>query len=112
MQDTDDSRQSKTPTRDMDAQGVENYRKKLLYRSWHRGTREMDMIMGTFADRNLAQFGVEDLAIYEDILTENDPDLYDWISGRTALPENKDNRVMRLLLAHDPSGRRVSKTAP
>jgi antitoxin CptB len=59
-------------------------RKRLLFRSWHRGTREADLILGSFAESYLAQFA--------------DPQL-DWINGRTPPPPEHDTDVTRLLLA-------------
>jgi antitoxin CptB len=60
--------------------------KRLRMRSWRRGTREMDMILGPFADRELAALGPEQLDVYEALLSENDQDLYQWMSGRVAPP--------------------------
>jgi antitoxin CptB len=65
----------------------EMLRRKLRYRSWHRGTREMDLIMGRFADEVLPQFTLEQLRSYHDLLVENDPDLYNWISRRETPPQ-------------------------
>ena len=79
---------------------VENFRKKLIYRSWHRGTREMDLIMGSFVDRYIQSFDQVQLMEYYDVLCENDPDLYDWISGREDLPQDKESSVMAMLLVH------------
>ena len=58
--------------------------KRLSIRSWRRGTREMDLILGPFADGPLTEFDEGGLAAYEELLEENDQDLYDWVSGRTA----------------------------
>ena len=74
-------------------------RKRLLFRSWHRGTRETDLILGRFAEAHLAGFDEAQLDRYEDLLECNDADLFDWVSGRTAPPTARDNDVMRLLLA-------------
>ena len=62
--------------------------KRLIYRSWHRGTREMDLLLGSFADRHVPGFSDEDMDRYEAVLDHSDPDLYDWISGRQKPPEN------------------------
>lgn len=67
-------------------QTLENRRKRLQFRSWHRGTREMDLLLGTFADREVPHFSESELAAYEDLLTQNDPDLYNWMTGREAPP--------------------------
>jgi len=77
---------------------VERKRKQLKFRSWHRGTREMDIILGAFADQNLGEFDQEALNQYEDLLSYSDPDLYNWLSGAEAMPANVDSDVMRLFL--------------
>jgi antitoxin CptB len=77
-----------------------NRAKQLRYRSWHRGTREMDLLMGSFADAHIATFAPDQLAIYEAKLELSDPDLYNWITGAEPVPSDQDNDVMRLLCAH------------
>lgn len=74
-------------------------RKRLLFRSWHRGTRETDLILGRFADAHLADFDEGQLDRYEALLECDDADLFDWVSRRTAAPPAYDHDVMRLLLA-------------
>ncbi len=75
-------------------------RKRLRYRSWHRGTREMDLLMGSFADRYLPEFDAEQLARFEALLQESDPALYAWISGADTPPEELCHDVMSLLQKH------------
>lgn len=84
----------------MNLDELENKRKRLIFRSWHRGTREMDLIMGSFADNYVKKFEAAELALYEEVLTHNDPDLYNWISGQEAAPANFMNPVMEMLLRH------------
>lgn len=79
---------------------VANWRKRLIYRSWHRGTREMDLLLGSFADRHVPGFDADLLEEYEHLLTVSDPDLYDWITGQAAPPANVYNSVIPLLLGH------------
>lgn len=74
-------------------------RKRLLFRSWHRGTREADLILGSFADAYLAGFDEAQLDRYEALLDTPDPELFDWLSGRVAPPPESDHDVTRLLLA-------------
>jgi antitoxin CptB len=74
-------------------------RKRLLFRSWHRGTREADLILGSFAEAHLAAFDEPLLDRYEALLECPDADLFDWITGRTAPPPEHDTDVTRLLLA-------------
>lgn len=82
---------------------VENRRKRLIFRSWHRGTREMDLIMGTFAESNVPGMSVPELDLYEELLHTPDPDVYDWVSGQKPVPANVINPVVEKLLAHDVS---------
>lgn len=79
---------------------AEIQRKRLHFRSWHRGTRELDLIMGTFADRVLPELADAELDFYDQILTHSDPDLYNWITGAEAVPANYMNSVMARLLRH------------
>ena len=72
-------------------------RKRLLFRSWHRGTKETDLLLGSFAERHLAAFSEAQLDRYEALLDNDDGDLFDWIAGRAALPAEWDGDVMRLL---------------
>jgi antitoxin CptB len=74
-------------------------RKQLRFRSWHRGTREADLLLGSFADAHLAGFDESELDSYESLLDCPDADLLDWIAGRTAPPAVHDNDVTALLLA-------------
>ena len=72
--------------------------KRLLYRSRHRGTREMDILMGGFAERYLDGFDEAQLARFGDLLELADPDLYNWIAGREPVPAEHDSDVMKLLI--------------
>ena len=56
--------------------------KRLRMRSWRRGTREMDLILGPFADSELAALEPTALDAYERLLEENDQDLYPWVTAR------------------------------
>jgi antitoxin CptB len=72
-------------------------RKKLLFRSWHRGTREAGLLLGAFAERYLAGFGGAQLDRYEALLEIEDSLLYDWIAGRSQPPVECDSDVLTLL---------------
>ena len=85
----------------MTSENLENRRKRLRFRSWHRGTKENDLLMGRFADAHLDGFDAEQLDLYEAILELPDPDLMGWISGREPLPAEADSPVMQLLLNFD-----------
>jgi antitoxin CptB len=77
-----------------------NLRKRLIFRSWHRGTREMDLIMGRFAEHAVPAMTEVDLATYARLLEENDPDIYDWLCGRQPIPDSCDSAVLRHLIDH------------
>lgn len=74
--------------------------RRLIFRAWHRGTREMDLLIGSFADAHVPGMDADDLAEFTDILMEPDPDLYDWISGRTTPPETRRGKIFDRLLTH------------
>ncbi|MFM2354963.1 MAG: hypothetical protein RLZZ528_699 [Pseudomonadota bacterium] len=61
--------------------------KRMAMRSWRRGTKEMDLILGPFADARLAAMDSPALDLYDALLSENDQDLYPWISGGAEPPE-------------------------
>lgn len=71
--------------------------KRLHMRSWRRGIKEMDLILGPFADSELTGLGPQDLDIYEDLLNENDQDLYPWITARLKGESGGPERISALL---------------
>ena len=81
-------------------EALEKKKKRLIFRSWHRGTREMDLLMGTFADAHVMGMDEVMVAEYEDLLQENDPDLYNWYSGREKAPAERECKVFQLFLNH------------
>jgi antitoxin CptB len=60
--------------------------KRMRMRSWRRGTKEMDMILGPFSDERLASLDAPTLDMYDRLLEENDQDLYPWVSGVQPCP--------------------------
>jgi len=70
-----------------------------LFRSWHRGTRESDLILGRFADTHLARFDEAQLDRYEALLDCADADIFDWVSGRAAPPPEYSHDVTRRLIS-------------
>ena len=67
---------------------IENLRKRLIFRSEHRGTKEMDLLLGSFAKQYVPGFSEQELKEYEDLLKENDPDLYNWITEKETAPDH------------------------
>lgn len=79
---------------------IENKRKRLIFRSDHRGIKEMDLIMGGFARAHVPTMTEEELAQYDALLELSDPDLYNWITGKEDVPANLDNGVFEKLRTH------------
>jgi antitoxin CptB len=69
------------------SEGLDARRKRLLFRCWHRGTREMDLILGRFADAAIAELTENELAQLERLIEVPDPELYAAISTGTLLAE-------------------------
>ncbi|MDG3042419.1 FAD assembly factor SdhE [Roseicyclus marinus] len=60
--------------------------KRLRMRAWHRGIKEMDLILGGWADRNLSGADDATLDAFEAVMSEADHDLYQWVSGQAEAP--------------------------
>ena len=60
--------------------------KRLKMRSWRRGIKEMDLILGPFSDTELEGLDEAQLTLYDAMLSENDHDLYQWVTGQVATP--------------------------
>ncbi len=73
-------------------------RKRLMFRSWHRGTREIDLLLGRFADAHIPAFDEAQTELYDRFLNNSDPDIFNWVSGAEPVPPAEDNAVVRLLL--------------
>jgi antitoxin CptB len=65
--------------------GLNDRRKRLLFRCWHRGTREMDLILGRFADLEIESLGEAELVQLEGLIELPDPDLYAALTGDAVL---------------------------
>ena len=74
-------------------------RRKILFRAWHRGMREMDLIMGRFADAQIGNLSEADLDEFERLIEVLDRDLLSWVTGEAEVPENYDSEVFRQLKA-------------
>ena len=73
-------------------------RRRVRFRCWHRGTKELDLLMGPFADRHLDALTPVQLDQMEDLLTRPDLDLYNWITRRDAVPADVDSEVLDLII--------------
>lgn len=80
-------------------EGLDPSRRRALYRSWRRGTREMDLLMGRFADAEIDRFTAEEFEQFEALIEAPDRDLFAWIAEKEAIPANYDTDVFRRLKA-------------
>jgi antitoxin CptB len=78
---------------------LERQRKKLMFQCHHRGTKELDLVLGPFADTHLAAMTAEELSLLTAFLSEIDPDIYDWLSGREPLPLRLQSPMTERLVA-------------
>ena len=78
---------------------LDQRRRKALFRSWHRGIREMDLVLGAFADSSIADLTASELDQYEALMDVPDADLLNWVTGQAQLPPQYDTSVFRRILA-------------
>ena len=65
----------------MTSAALDPRRRKILFRAWHRGIREMDLLMGRFADAALAGMSDAELDEFEQLIDVPDHELVRWIMG-------------------------------
>lgn len=81
----------------MTEESSEHRLERLKFRSWRRGFRELDLILGPWADENVAKLNNEDLDAYEAILAAADWDVFYWITqNRQPDPEQSESLIKRL----------------
>ncbi|HWA00761.1 MAG TPA: succinate dehydrogenase assembly factor 2 [Caulobacterales bacterium] len=76
---------------------MDDRRKMLKFRAWRRGFREIDLILGGFADRHLADMDEAHVDAFERLLGEADSDLYEWITETRAPPPELDTPTLALI---------------
>ena len=79
---------------------LDDRRKRLRFRAWHRGTREMDLVLGRFVDAKVAALLDEEIDDLEALMEVPDPELYLWIAGTADVPENYNTEVFRKIVAY------------
>jgi antitoxin CptB len=73
-------------------------RRRLRYRAWHRGTREMDLVLGPFADAHVEGYGTPELDRLEALMDEQDTDLLKWVIGQELPPPDADAPLLRKII--------------
>ena len=72
-------------------------RKRLLYRSKQRGWLEVDLLLGSWASKNVMHLNADELDQYEAILNQETIDIFNYISGKDPVPENLKTPIMTVL---------------
>ncbi|MCF6329684.1 MAG: succinate dehydrogenase assembly factor 2 [Henriciella sp.] len=77
---------------------MDERRRKLKFRAWRRGFREMDLLMGSFADAHLEEMSEDDLAEFERLLATPDWDVFAWLVGQTPVPGEFRSEILDRLM--------------
>lgn len=77
-------------------------RRRILYRCWHRGIREMDLVLGQFAEDHIADLSEEQLDELEIIMDEEDQDLVQMVTGASPVPERFQTPLFQTILSYTP----------
>ena len=83
--------------------GLDERRKRLLFRCWHRGTREMDLILGRFADAEIANLTDDELDQFEHLIEVPDPDLYAALTEKVTLAPQYASRLFDRIKSFRPA---------
>ncbi len=75
----------------------EALKKQIIYRSTHRGTKEMDLLLGSFVKTNINKFNEKDLSDLQNILTFDDDSIQKWYFEKKNISLFPDNKVTKLL---------------
>lgn len=82
-----------------DPDDLETARRRVRYRAAHRGTKELDIILGGFADARAADFDAETLRRFEKLLAHEEMELQDWLLGNKEIPAGADGHLLRAIRA-------------
>jgi antitoxin CptB len=77
----------------MTGEGLDERRRRLRYRAWHRGFQEMDLVMGRFVDAEVAAFTDAELADFECLIDVPDHEIYAWVLGNAPVPPAYDTAL-------------------
>ena len=92
------------------SEGLDVRRRKLLFRAWRRGVREMDLIVGRFADVHIDKFDDQGLDDFEHLIEAGNAELYAWVVGTESAPAHYDTAVLAQLKAfHARTGKEHAK---
>lgn len=83
--------------------GLDPRRKRLLFRAWHRGIREMDLLLGRFADARIETLSDLELDRLDVLMALPDPLLYGWLTGAEPPPPDADLALIGQIAAFHSS---------
>jgi antitoxin CptB len=83
---------------------LETRKKRLKFQCWHRGFKELDLILGHFADQFLDDLSESDTADLENLLRAPDHDIYGWINSKMPVEEAYDTPIFQRLKKLDFMG--------
>ena len=75
---------------------TDTVRKRLLIRSWRRGTKELDLILGKFSNNNVSKLEMTELELYEQALSYDDYKIYNRLFGKEEIPKNFHNLIKQI----------------
>jgi antitoxin CptB len=81
------------------SEGLDLRRRKLLFRAWHRGLREVDLILGRFADSHIEALTDTELSEFEGLMDIPDGELLVWLTGEAEVPASHDGTLFKRLRA-------------
>ena len=82
---------------------LEIIRRKLMFRSCRRGTKESDLVIGGFAQKYLSELNEQQLKNFEKLLDESDQDVLSWIIGISKPPSDRNTDVLEMLKTFEKS---------
>jgi len=89
------------------SEGLDERRRRLLFRAWHRGMREVDLITGRFADAHIATLSEAEVTEFERLMDVPEPDLLSWVMGQAETPAEYDTGLFRRMCAHHSGATRA-----
>lgn len=76
---------------------LEDRRRRLLFRAWHRGIKELDLIFGNFIEAHGKDFSEQDCEWFESLFEEQDHEILNWVTKGENIPEKFQGEMMARL---------------
>jgi antitoxin CptB len=83
-----------------DPASLDARRRRARFRAWHRGMKEMDLLLGGYADAHVAAMNENELDAFERLMEVLDRDLLQWFTGEAPVPPEHDSPLFRAICAH------------